>query len=853
MTYDPRLHGARCSECPLFSTDPRVWRPVPPENASDPILTVLLEAPGKSEVERMRPAVGRSGAELESAIKVAGFSREDVSITNTLLCRPPNDGGDLDLYLHKLKRSGYSGPTPIECCAPRVRREIRESPYVLALGAYAAKSLLGADVSIMNVAGAPDTWTDPDDPTRKVPVLPTVHPAFVLRLARWREPFRAHVGRAFRRARGVVEWVEPKAILHPSADEIANWLEARAERRELVTHDTETTFDGQLRAKLRCAGFYSEAAGGGIVIPWRSCEAGKDAQGRSVFYTPSEAERIDNAIRRAFDNSGITWAGWNTGYFDATIYERHLGARPTPDLDLIMVHRLCVPELPHSLDFVGRMLTDTPTWKQGKHTTDDRTLWIYNNADNAVVARVAKRLWKQMNDRGQRGVWERDVKVQEICRQLHRIGMYVVEEERQKLIGEWQARIDANGAALRDQARELGFRRQDSRGREADFNPGSTQQVGRLLFEHLGLDPVTETALGDPSTEDSALRELMASEPVGSPVHTFLSRLRKYRRAVKMRGTYLTGLEVWDDGRVRATWNAHVTIPGRVSCSDPGLQQIPWYLRSMYGAAPGHSLVYADMAQLHLRVIAAISGDDMLVRAFAEDADPHAIHGEVFYRDEWRRSVAERDKAKAAGDEEGVKAWAQRIDQMRQTSKTTTYAAMYLATLETVHKTVTSTEDGPEGNLLYGSMPMRATRALYEAFWKAHPKIRTWGDRTIDRYRRQGYLEAPIGGRRLDFLDGEPSPNDLVNFPVLASETGLMIPAKIKLVETIPFGYAGPGTGLVHDGHDSLMLEVPDDDVPRAAAILRDCMTQRLPWTPVPFTADVKVGKRWDNLKKWKG
>ena len=281
------------------------------------------------------------------------------------------------------------------------------------------------------------------------------------------------------------------------------------------------------------------------------------------------------------------------------------------------------------------------------------------------------------------------------------------------------------------------------------------------------------------------------------------------------------------DGRVHSSFNAHVPKSGRTSSSNPNLQNINRKLRRIYRAQDGRKLVACDMDGLELRYVSARSRDTIFEPAFIRGDDVHALTAALIYEDRFLR------EPKGSPDWEAMRDYTKRLE----------YALIYMAPLPTVHETICSAEDD-DGNFVYPDMPLRVTRRNYRVFWQAHPAIREDADRLIAEYRENHYLRELVTGRRCDFLDGE-NPSDVVNFPTQAGGRGLVNLAIAEFVARVPSGYAGHGTGLVHDGHDSLMAEVPENDAERVATIMLECMTQTVPWTTVPFTASCKIGQNW--------
>lgn len=890
--YDPRDHGAQCDRCPLGPSPGSSWFFVPPDPVDNPEMVVVLEAPGKTEVDERRPACGKSGKLLDQALADGGGSRSRVTVTNAILCRPPDDG-DLDVFLQKTKRDNrrrlrdgrdtYLLPT--DACRPRLLREIGAAPFILAMGKYAASALLGEDVGITTISGAPDVWQVPEEareaavaqgrkPRSSIPFLATVHPSFVLRFGRYRQHLLNHVRRAVKRSRGVIEWVEPGRIYAPSPVVLHNWLKARRRTGTRVAYDVETTVTGSpSTAALKCIGFGDTRSA--VVVPYMSPDPREMAYGEALYRSPADSQRMYRVIQAHLADPDLLKSGWNEGIYDREVVRQRFGVIPPSVRDGILMHRLLYPEVGHSLDYAGRDALDVAAWKRGHagtDSTDMAELMAYNATDCVVTARLDEILWAEVQRRGLERILPVDHQIQEVCRGLHVNGIWIDQERRAELLREWRERLTRFHREVVTIARNAGFPRALAPGKFSgtDFNPNSVRQVGDLLFDFWGLEPTIETKLGDPSTEDAALREILLGN-ADPHIRGWVVAFRRLRRAVKVVGTYLEESHAWEaDGRVHATWLPHGTGVGRRSCSSPNMQTLPFYLRGMIAAEPGRTLVYADWSQIHLRIIAGEAGDNLLVEQFRTGIDPHKWHAELFYGNEWRASVEElavvkarvgdafvsaKDRATGGIDPamlremERIDALGQTLDAMRQSSKTSCYCLMYLATLETFFSTMTGVEDGPEGNLIYAAFTMRQARRIYQLFWKAHPSLLQWGEKTVQRWRERGVVADSILGRPCQFLDGEDM-NAIVNWPILAAEQSHAIPAILRAVEQVPFGYAGHGTGMVHDGHDSVMFEVPDDDVERVATIVNGAMQSE--HKGVPLNSEVKVGRWMDRQKKWK-
>ena len=170
---------------------------------------------------------------------------------------------------------------------------------------------------------------------------------------------------------------------------------------------------------------------------------------------------------------------------------------------------------------------------------------------------------------------------------------------------------------------------------------------------------------------------------------------------------------------------------------------------------------------------------------------------------------------------------------LRNLSKSVQYASQYWATVETVHRVITQTEtDNGDGttSLPYLQLSLREVRMMHEK-WVTGAKFDAGWERELMLWRANGYLVESVMGRRRDFLDGE-NPNELVNFPIQAAGAALMNIAMLRLFEEIPFEKWGPGTGIINQCHDSIVVECPESEGPKVAALLGRVHESYTPVTP---------------------
>jgi len=475
-----------------------------------------------------------------------------------------------------------------------------------------------------------------------------------------------------------------------------------------------------------------------------------------------------------------------------------------------------------------------------------------------------------------------------MCVNLHKIGVYVDQEARFKMEMETRASVVKREKRLSELATAVGLSSLDLKsaganddGEEVEgVKPGSADQIRDLLYEEwkLGIPPNMEardfyTASGMPGTGDKVLRGHLAGGRLSPDQEAFIRELRLYRREKnKILGTVLLPLNlaahdpkkgvIWHaDGRVRSTWNAHVTAPGRLSSSGPNLQNIgsrkgQGKLKTLFAAEPGHLLVGADLDQAHLRITANYWRIPLLLECFSEGKDPHntlayQVFGDKFKSaDGWGTDGFSLYKKPNGGMAKA----------MRDVMKTFRYASIYWADPLTVWQVLTSTESD-NGEMPYLHMTSKEVRHFHETWLKNEPEWMTAWETMLSVYRHQGFMEEPVLGRRSGGLsDGKK--NEVVNFPILAAETSIMRLAEQALIHAFPWNL-GKRTGLIHQCHDSIAIEIEAppglaDWKPKKGEALpaeleayrkrvEECMTVRVPGWEVPLTAEASVGR---NLKE---
>ena len=901
MKDQAKARGCQCDECPLKNQPGPVFSE--PRPVGTP-LALIGEFPGDMEVSEGRPFVGPQGKLLAKVLKKANLDRNRTYMTLAVLCQPP--ANDMKKLLARLRsenaakkrentKRGKQGlppiplvPNPVDCCRPRLVAEIAEFPYLMPLGGLAAGTVLGGTPAIDPIRGSLMDGsliydaernvmglTDPSVPGHPIRMIPSLSLARIRKQPKWLETFQGDFERMGRWMTGHLRWTPPQEAYHPSAEALYAFL---ASGQPAYTFDVETDGIAALSCNIRCISIGTPTHV--MCIGTRPKDMDRSIRGDSGFYPPAEMERVKEVLRWFFLNPAILKVGHNAGYYDRLVIRQWLGIDPHPILDTILLHRLAESELPHSLGFVGSKYTDIHAWKANragkKLATDaesDHELHHYCNLDVAVTARVLAPVWAEVNKVQQQTLVEKDHLVQNICADMHTVGMFVDQALRKKTEDDLIRSI----VKARKQLQNMSF---------SDFNPGSTQQLRKILFDDWKLTPPLEeelryTETGDPSTSDNILRSLLSLDHLPDHPRQFIIGVRTIRKLLKQLGTYVAKLRpmsevipagmgfdadeeedirkereergyekrgiVWLDGRMRPGYNAHVALTGRLSSSSPiNAQNFPKHLRKLIIPQPGHVLVGADADQIELRIAAARWQLQRYIDALNEGIDPHsmvtarAIFGDVFMN------------CKGWPSPENGNKWTGDAYDYRQLAKIIQYAFQYKASVETGTRIIQSTEveDKETGRtrLPYVKKGVREVRQMREAWLQGVPELERGWDREIAHFRQYGYVQEPVHGRRRFCKDGE-NPNEIVNFPIQGSASALMNNAMIGIWRDIPLHKWGPGTGLLTQTHDALVVECPAAEANWVKSVIEHHMNQSHPSLPgVRFTATADIGCNWKDV-----
>jgi DNA polymerase-1 len=370
-------------------------------------------------------------------------------------------------------------------------------------------------------------------------------------------------------------------------------------------------------------------------------------------------------------------------------------------------------------------------------------------------------------------------------------------------------------ARLGDRVEELEAKAYELAGEE--FVIGSPQQLGRILFEKLGLTPGRKGKTGY-STDGKVLRAIRRD-------HEIVPVVEEWRELTKLMNTYLGPLPtlIGEDGRLHTTINQTVAATGRLSTSNPNLQAIPVRtelgreIRSAFVAEPGHRLLSADYSQIELRILAHVSGEPKLREAFLRGEDIHtATAAEVLGKEPATLTKDERNVAKMInfGIVYGISAF------------------------------------GLSENL---DIPKEQAQAYIDAYLARFPRVQAFIARTIAQAAEDGYSTSLLGRRR-------PVPElrasnrqtrgfgerVAVNFVMQGSNADIIKVAMVAIHGRLR--EEGRGARLVLQVHDELLLEVPETEVSAVRELVREEMVGAYPLDP-PLAVDIGVGDDWAEAK----
>ena len=352
---------------------------------------------------------------------------------------------------------------------------------------------------------------------------------------------------------------------------------------------------------------------------------------------------------------------------------------------------------------------------------------------------------------------------------------------------------------------------------DGPFNINSTRQLGELLFDKLGLPPVKKTKTGY-STNADVLEKLKDKHPI-------IPAIMDYRMLTKLKSTYAEGLMkvIGDDGRIHTTFQNLVTATGRLSSTEPNLQNIPVRtdlgaeIRKMFIPRDGYVLVDADYSQIELRVLAHIAEDIVMQEAFRSGMDIHTVTASQVF------GVAPEDVTSL----------------QRRHAKAVNFGIVYGISEFSLADDI--------------GVSRYEARAYIDSYLANYQGVRAYMKQVVEDARNSGYTKTMYGRRRYipdlknsNFNVRQGAERIALNTPIQGTAADLIKLAMIRVDKALSNAF--PQAKLLLQVHDELIVECPEEIAPQVAELV-SCEMEQVASLNVPLMAEAKCGKSWYEAK----
>ncbi len=578
-----------------------------------------------------------------------------------------------------------------------------------------------------------------------------------------------------------------------SVKDLASLEEVLSKARE-VAFDTETTDIQPMLSDLV-----------GFSVAWEKGKAAYVPVGHkgASNLDPSEVSKF---VRKVFENEEIVKVGHNIK-FDYLVFLKEGWRIKGKLFDTLIASYLLNPQKKsHSLDSLSQEFLDHTPISYKEASKGARNLSLVDPGKVGIYccedADIALRL---------KGILEGEIKKEGMDHLFHSIEMPLVEVLAHMEF--WGVRVDLEKLAelsrefdekLRDLTKEI----HSLAG--IPFNINSSKQLAHILFEKLGLPPVRKTKTGY-STDMEVLETLRGEHPI-------VDLILQYRVYSKLKTTYIDALPKLVNpktGRIHTSYNQAVTATGRLSSSNPNLQNIPIRgeegkkIREAFIPEDGFLLLSADYSQIELRVLAHLSGDEKLIDAFKKGEDIHT-----------------RTSLEVFGDVS---------PELRRKAKTINFGIIYGMT--------------PYGLSKQLGVEPKEAKLYIENYFSKYPGVKRYLDRVVKEAEEKGYVRTMMGRKR--YIPELRSKNKNVkqmgvrtalNTPIQGSAADLMKKAMVDVFRVMRERF--DSVRMIIQVHDELVFEVPESMVDEFSKVCKEVMENVMNLS-VPLSVDVGVGRNW--------
>lgn len=745
-------------------------RPVGPCPAR---IMIVGEAPGEQEVHKGEPFVGSSGMELSNMLREAGIMRSECFITNVVRFRPPAN----DIYnfiaktksaitgQHLLIRDKFVLPVvrdgiellkrEIELCRPNI---------IIAFGNVSLWALTG-QWGITSWRGSIMQCDLPLTLDYQPKVIPTYHPAAILRQWSWRN-IGVHDLRRAKQQSSFQHVIRPEYnfIIRPDFNTVMLVLKQLYDQLQLG--EKKLSVDIETRAgHIACIGF-AWTKTDALCIPLM-CTERKDG-----YWPLQEEAQIVFAIYQIMTHKNLLTVGQNFSY-DAQYIFRHWHFLPSAVRDTMLSQHSCFSNMQKSLDFLSSMYCeDHLYWKdEGKNwdeKMDEDQLWTYNCKDAVITFEVDESEQSTIDKMGLRQVADFQQSLFFPVLTSMNKGIRIDTKKRAEFAMQLQDEIAAREQWFID---VLG----------APLNPRSGPQMKSLFYDQLKLTPIKNRKTGSVSCDDEALQKLAEREPLVRPL---VNKISEYRSLGVFFSTFVqAGLDT--DGRMRCSFNIGGTETYRFSSSKNAfgsglnLQNIPKggegasglelpNVRSLFIPDPGKTFFDIDLSSADLRIVTWESDEPDMKAMLKSGLDPYTEVAKEFYNDQ---TITKKDPR-------------------RQLFKSFCHGTNYLGTAE-----------GLAGRL---GMLVKDAERTQKWYFERFPKIKKWQDDLKDQVFKRRMVENVFGYRCyfFDRIEGTIF-NQAAAWIPQSTVACLINRAYVKIHETLP------EVDVLLQVHDSLAGQFP--------------------------------------------
>lgn len=846
-------HPDKCTSCKLCETRNLVVHSVLIPNSR---VLFVAEAPGADEDKTGKPLVGRQGEIFNEILYDAGLNRSDVSIANTVSCRPPEN--------RKPER------TEIESCFQYLDAEIRllKPEIIVLLGGTSIRKFLPGVTGVASVRG---NWFVSEEYDCKI--LPTYHPA-----ATFHDPtVRSKMLSDFRKVAEMLTGGRGANLISVSHHVVSNqkqfdWLIENLHKQELWAFDTETTGYNFLTNEIFMMSF-SWKMYTAVLLDLRKL----DEIGITKEYMWSKLKEVfANQSKKIMQN----------GKFDIKFLMRLGITVKNFYADTMFMHYLLDENSKHDLGTLAWQYSDRGGYeirletyvlqnkKAGEDfdyaTIPDDLLYPYALMDADVTLRAFHRMLPEIEKQQLTfTLFHIMMPVQRMLIMTEYHGVIVDRPYLDSLLVKYNKEIDEQmGRALTDptvvkyieeKSEEMlvslqeryeksrvfpkryptfdkFVKSREEKDRRFIFNPKSTKQMRELLFERMKLKPFKFTKKGKDFTENpSADAESLEHY---AKKNSFCAYLARARKLIHLRDLFLIGVRdlIGVDGRLHTSYLLTGTKTGRISSRGPNLNNIPRTMtasdiKDMFIAEPGHWLVEIDGKAMEFRVWASMSRDERMIRDIHLGLDIHKAMAGVAY---YGRSLP------VSGDisKEQFDALTKDVTkEQRQSAKTeVVFGPMY--------------GRGPDAIAAALGITKTEAKRVQNELFKRYKKAKAFLSHTVDVCKKDKYVKGLFGRRRhLPEIDSRESgkraeaerqgPNSVVQ----GTSSDITFLAGLRIMAH--FWQRKMKTRLFFTVYDSLVYNVPEDELEYVVKYITQEFIKPLPLLNVQLGVEAKVGKRW--------